>query len=470
MKNLKVNSIWLMSLTVIVGAVCVDTINAKQNYNSSTKKTAVAKKVTPKRTAAQRQRMAVQTAPEVLQAAEDHIITVDEQAILPGQSLDPINNAVIEQQPDGSVVQTITSTKIEGDKLVTTKESWTWKDYVTALAAVAGIGATAALLYNQDAVSQYANQSYQNFNNYMYGSADSASNNNAIEESLTPNPKGASPDSEEVAANGGGNVAPADVAPADNDTPGQIEALSDNADNEQNSVAKWAAENPGATLAGTTFALGAGAYAAKRGIKLPNFNSAGMVLTEEASVARALHTQNEARKVPFSSGNHTMVSQRATIQPEDIAAMNSRTTNQRMRDAYAPDSFSAYEPNIQARLKSINENTTKAATSPRVGYKGANGQNADLINEANYASSGPQVQNSIDARLQAQAIARQKAAEQAQLTTAQQAQLAAGQLGIAGGVTAGVAGIGAGVNAAQNYYNNDQEGSSMGVTEALVLE
>lgn len=97
----------------------------------------------------------VQSAPEVLQAADDHNIQVDEQPVQRGQKImDPVIDSKIEQLKNGEVVQTVTTKQVVGNKVVTKTESWTWYDYAKAAALVAGVAAIAAV-----GVDYFANDS-----------------------------------------------------------------------------------------------------------------------------------------------------------------------------------------------------------------------------------------------------------------------------------------------------------------------
>jgi len=72
-------------------------------------------------------------------------------------------------QPDGSMVKTVTTTKIENNKVVTKTESWTWYDYAKVAAAVAGVAAVAALAdysYNYSKGMNYLGTQAQDGYNY----------------------------------------------------------------------------------------------------------------------------------------------------------------------------------------------------------------------------------------------------------------------------------------------------------------
>jgi len=158
MKSLRTKSLWLMIFACVLGFTNIESSN---NKNKKPVKSAKATKQAAKpakhvkHNKKEVRNLEVQSAPEVLGAADDHNIQVDEQPVQRGQKImDPVIDSKIEQLKNGEVVQTVTTKQVVGNKVVTKTESWTWYDYAKAAALVAGVAAVAAV-----GVDYFANDS-----------------------------------------------------------------------------------------------------------------------------------------------------------------------------------------------------------------------------------------------------------------------------------------------------------------------
>jgi len=376
----------------------------------------------------------LQVNPKVLAAADDMKVIVDEKVLEAGEQFMPEETFAIDTLKDGSVVQTVTASEQEGDKVVTTTKTWTWKHYAAAVAGVLGISTAAALILinqNPEAANDaynYASQGVQNAREGLQGLGQSLSNRWNGTSAANAADIVATMGSEDVAQDVASEVAEESIASnnVDNNTdagniPVEEESLFYDENDGDNAAVRFGAQGGGKYIAQGALA-GLGAAAATKVVKNPaliteaaanarkaaaNFDRSAVALTQDANYTSRL--VNEA---------HGPIGQRAARQREiyetgfdDLKSDLFRSADKRLspkEHARLQNAVNQAEDKMNslnrqaatAKLEQIESNMNNAAARTR--YRGAQGENAALINEANYASSSPQVQARIDARLRAQ--------------------------------------------------------------------
>lgn len=77
----------------------------------------------------------------------NHDITVQEGPLHRHEHIAPSIDKKVKQEPDGTIVETVTNTQIQDNKVITTTKTWSWKDYAKIAAGV-GLAALAGAAYN----------------------------------------------------------------------------------------------------------------------------------------------------------------------------------------------------------------------------------------------------------------------------------------------------------------------------------
>jgi hypothetical protein len=79
---------------------------------------------------------------------DNHNVKVEERPLDRHEHITPSVDKKVEQEPDGTVIETITTTDVQDNKVVTTTQTWTWKDYAKIAAGVGLATLAGAAAYN----------------------------------------------------------------------------------------------------------------------------------------------------------------------------------------------------------------------------------------------------------------------------------------------------------------------------------
>ncbi len=152
---------------------------------------------------------------------DNHQVVIEERPLEQNEQVDPTVDKKVEQGTDGSVTETVTTTQVEDDKVVTKTETWRWYDYAKVAAGIGlAVGAVGAAYYHRDALNNQFNNVANYFNPNLPAPVNSVANVDSLssfaqaqdDQSTEQNSSGASINSKNMTDSSESTSSPADTA------------------------------------------------------------------------------------------------------------------------------------------------------------------------------------------------------------------------------------------------------------------